>query len=68
MEGAQEFVRAYSKQLYGIPPEQVIGSSVLTKYEYQDGKPVLLREPKVFFIDDGAGKPVRPMPPPAISP
>jgi phosphoglycolate phosphatase-like HAD superfamily hydrolase len=56
--GGQEFVRAYSKQLYGIPPEQVVGSSVLTKYEYQDGKPVLLREPKVFFIDDGAGKPV----------
>jgi hypothetical protein len=33
-----------------------VGSSGLTKYEYQDGKPVLMREPKVFFVDDGAGK------------
>lgn len=54
--GGQEFVRAYSQRIYGIPPEQVVGSSVLTKYEYRDGKPVLLREPKVFFIDNNAGK------------
>ncbi len=56
--GGQEFVRVYSESVYGIPPEQVVGSSILTKYEYQDGKPVLMREPKVFFIDDNAGKPV----------
>ncbi len=56
--GGQEFVRVYSENVYGIPPEQVVGSSILTKYEYQDGKPVLMREPKVFFIDDNAGKPV----------
>src|SRR5271156_1673278 len=56
--GGQEFVRVYSQSVYGIPPEQVVGSSILTKYEYQDGKPVLMREPKVFFIDDNAGKPV----------
>jgi phosphoglycolate phosphatase-like HAD superfamily hydrolase len=56
--GGQEFVRVYSQSVYGIPPEQVVGSSILTKYEYQDGKPVLMREPKVFFIDDSAGKPV----------
>jgi phosphoserine phosphatase len=56
--GGQEFVRAYSQRVYGIPPEQVVGSSVMTKYEYRDGKPVLLREPKVFFIDDKAGKAV----------
>ncbi len=56
--GGQEFVRTYSQRVYGIPPEQVVGSSVLTKYEYRDGKPVLLREPKVFFIDDKAGKAV----------
>jgi phosphoglycolate phosphatase-like HAD superfamily hydrolase len=56
--GGQEFVRQYSQYVYGIPPEQVIGSSILTKYEYHDGKPVLMREPKVFFIDDRAGKPV----------
>ena len=54
--GGQEFVRVYSEHVYGVPPEQVVGSSVLTKYEYTDGKPVLLREPKVFFIDDKAGK------------
>jgi phosphoglycolate phosphatase-like HAD superfamily hydrolase len=56
--GGQEFVRVYSEGVYGIPPEQVVGSSIATKYEYRDGKPVLLRLPKVFFIDDHAGKPV----------
>jgi hypothetical protein len=54
--GGQEFVRVYSDQVYGILPEQVVGSSIATKYEYQDGKPVLMRLPKVFFIDDHAGK------------
>jgi phosphoglycolate phosphatase-like HAD superfamily hydrolase len=54
--GGQEFVRVYSEQVYGVPVEQVVGSSIATKYEYQDGKPVLMREPKVFFIDDRAGK------------
>lgn len=56
--GGQEFVRIYSDRSYGIPPEQVVGSSIATHYEYQDGKPVLMREPKVFFIDDHAGKPI----------
>ena len=56
--GGQEFVRVYSERVYGIPPEQVVGSSIQTKYEYKDGKPVLMREPKVFFIDDHAGKPI----------
>ncbi len=54
--GGQAFVRVYSEQVYGIPVEQVIGSSIATKYESKDGKPVLMREPKVFFIDDKAGK------------
>jgi hypothetical protein len=54
--GGQEFVRVYSQSVYSVPPEQVVGSSILTKYEYQDGKPVLMREPKVFFNDDNAGK------------
>jgi hypothetical protein len=54
--GGQEFVRVYSNQVYGVPPEQVVGSSILTKYEMKDGKPVLMREPKPFFIDDGPGK------------
>ena len=56
--GGQEFVRVYSQRVYGVPPEQVVGSSVLTKYEYRDRKPALMREPKVFFIDDHAGKPI----------
>ncbi|MCL4503700.1 MAG: haloacid dehalogenase-like hydrolase [Deltaproteobacteria bacterium] len=56
--GGQEFVRVYSEKVYGVPPEQVVGSSIATKYEYQDGKPVLMRLPKVFFIDDKTGKPI----------
>jgi phosphoglycolate phosphatase-like HAD superfamily hydrolase len=54
--GGQEFVRVYSEQVYGVPPEQVVGSSIVTKYDNSSGKPVLMREPKVFFIDDGPGK------------
>jgi phosphoglycolate phosphatase-like HAD superfamily hydrolase len=54
--GGQEFVRVYSRKVYGIPPEQVVGSSIVTRYEVTDGKPVLMREPKVFFIDDFGGK------------
>jgi phosphoserine phosphatase len=56
--GGQEFVRAYAEQIYGIPPEQVVGSSTAVKYEYQDGKPVLMREPKVQLITNHAGKAV----------
>ncbi len=52
----QEFVRVYGEKVYGVPPEQVVGSSLATKYEYQDGKPVLMRLPKVFFYDNFAGK------------
>ena len=54
--GGQEFVRVYAERVYGVPPEQVVGSSIATKYEYRDGKPVLMRLPKVFFIDDHTGK------------
>jgi hypothetical protein len=54
--GGQEFVRVYSQRVYRVPPEQVVGSSILTRYEIHNGKPVLMREPKVFFIDDHAGK------------
>jgi len=54
--GGQEFVRVYGEQVYGVPPEQVVGSSIVTKYDYVNGKPVLMREPKPFFIDDGPGK------------
>jgi phosphoglycolate phosphatase-like HAD superfamily hydrolase len=54
--GGQEFVRVYAERVYGVPPEQVVGTSVATKYEYQNGKPVLMRLPKIFFVDDHAGK------------
>jgi hypothetical protein len=53
--GGQEFVRVYSEQVYGVPPEQVVGSSFVTKFDDSSGKPALMREPKVFFIDDGPG-------------
>ena len=56
--GGIEFLRAWSNRVYGIPPEQVIGSSIKTKYELQDGKPTLLRLPEVNFINDKTGKPV----------
>jgi hypothetical protein len=54
--GGQEFVRVYSEKVYGVPPEQVVGSSIMTTYVNTSGKPVLIREPKPFFIDDGPGK------------
>jgi len=54
--GGQEFVRVYSKDVYGVPPEQVIGSSIVTKYEMRDGEPELMREPKLFFNDNDDGK------------
>lgn len=56
--GGIEFMRTFAERVYGIPPEQVIGSSIKTKFELRDGKPVLLRLPEVDFIDDKAGKPV----------
>ncbi len=57
--GGVEFMRVFAEQVYGIPPEQVIGSSgVMTYRTGADGKPVLMKEAKVEFIDDGPGKPV----------
>ncbi|MFO1146303.1 MAG: HAD family hydrolase [Rhodospirillales bacterium] len=56
--GGQEFVRVFSDEVYGIPVGQVVGSSIVTKYESRNGKPVLMREPKIFFINDHGGKPV----------
>jgi phosphoglycolate phosphatase-like HAD superfamily hydrolase len=56
--GGQDFVRVYSEQTYGIPPEQVIGTMGGTKYGYdKDGKPILTKEPKLLLNDDKAGKP-----------
>ena len=56
--GGIEFMRPWTEKVYGIPPEQVIGSSIKTKFEMRDGKPVLVRLPEIDFIDDKAGKPV----------
>jgi len=56
--GGVEFMRPMTEAVYGIPPEQVVGSTIETKYEVKDGKPVLMRLPKIDFIDDKAGKPV----------
>jgi phosphoserine phosphatase len=56
--GGIEFMRPWTEKVYGIPPEQVIGSSIKTQFELRDGKPVLVRLPEINFIDDKAGKPV----------
>jgi phosphoglycolate phosphatase-like HAD superfamily hydrolase len=54
--GGQDFVRAYGRRVYGIPTQKVIGSSIATKYEYREGKPELMRLPKLFFNDNFDGK------------
>jgi hypothetical protein len=56
--GGQDFVRVYAQEVYGIPPEQVVGTAGGTKYEYaKDGKPFLIKEPKLLLNDNNAGKP-----------
>jgi phosphoserine phosphatase len=56
--GGIEFMRPWAEQVYGVPPEQVVGSSIKTKFEVRDGKAVLVRLPELNFIDDKEGKPV----------
>ena len=56
--GGIEFMRPWVEKVYGIPPEQVVGSSIKTQFELRDGKPVLVRLPAVNFIDDKTGKPI----------
>jgi phosphoserine phosphatase len=56
--GGVEFMRAWAEKAYGIPPEQVVGSSGVTKFELRSNGPVLLKEAKMEFVDDGPGKPV----------
>jgi phosphoglycolate phosphatase-like HAD superfamily hydrolase len=56
--GGIEFMRPWTERIYGIPPEQVVGSSIKTRFELSEGKPVLVRLPEINFIDDKAGKPV----------
>ena len=56
--GGIAFMRPISEKTYGIPPEQVVGSSVVAEFQIKDGKPALVRQPKIDFINDKAGKPV----------
>ena len=51
-----QFLRVFAEKVYRVPPGQAIGSSGKTKYELRDGKPVLVKQPKLYFFDDGAGK------------
>ncbi|MDD5268197.1 MAG: hypothetical protein PHO08_13880 [Methylococcales bacterium] len=55
--GGFGFMRPWTEKAFGVPAEQVIGSSIKTKYELVDGKPVLIRLPEIDFVDDKAGKP-----------
>lgn len=56
--GGQEFMRVFADKTYGVPPEQVVGSTGQTQYQMWDASPVLIKLPKVEFVDDGLGKPV----------
>ncbi len=56
--GGVEFMRVFAEEVYGVPPEQVIGSSIKTEFEMRSTGPVLNRLPEIDFIDDKAGKPV----------
>jgi phosphoserine phosphatase len=56
--GGVEFMRPWAERVYGIPPEQVVGSTIKTRFELRDGQPVLMRLPEIDFFDDKAGKPV----------
>jgi haloacid dehalogenase-like hydrolase len=56
--GGQEFMRVFADKTYGVPPEQVVGSSGETQYQMRDESPVLMKLPQVEFVDDGPGKPV----------
>jgi phosphoglycolate phosphatase-like HAD superfamily hydrolase len=56
--GGQQFVRAFAEQVYGIPPEQVVGTMFRINYETRDGRPALVTAPELFFLNDKGGKPV----------
>ena len=56
--GSIEFMRPWTERAYGVPPEQVVGTSFKTKFEMRQGRPVLVRLPEINFVDDAAGKPV----------
>ncbi|MCH2174775.1 MAG: haloacid dehalogenase-like hydrolase [Lentisphaeria bacterium] len=54
--GGIEFMRVWAEVAYGIPPQQVVGSRITMEYEFKDGKPVLIRKPKLAFLNDEGGK------------
>ena len=56
--GGIEFMRPWAERVYGVPPEQVVGSSIKTEFQMRDGRPELFRLPEVHFVNDNAGKPV----------
>jgi len=56
--GGVEFMRVITEELYGVPPQQVVGSSIKTRYEVRNGQPAIVRLPEIDFIDDKAGKPI----------
>jgi phosphoserine phosphatase len=55
--GGVDFMRVFSEKVYGVPPEQVVGSSLKTKFEMRDGEPIILRLDEIGSVDDGPGKP-----------
>jgi hypothetical protein len=56
--GGVEFMRPWTERVYGIPPQQVVGSSIKTRFEMRDGRPTIFRLPQINFIDDKTGKPI----------
>ena len=56
--GGIEMMRPWTEKVYGVPPEQVVGSSIKTEFQMRDGVPTLFRLPQINFVDDKAGKPV----------
>jgi haloacid dehalogenase-like hydrolase len=56
--GGIEFMRPWTERIYGVPPQQVVGSSIKTKFQMRNGRPLLFRLPEINFIDDKAGKPI----------
>jgi phosphoserine phosphatase len=56
--GGVEFMRTFSQEVYGIPAERIVGSSIKTRYEVRNGRPVIVRLPEIEFVDDKEGKPV----------
>ena len=56
--GTVEFMRVFAEKVYGVPPEQVIGTTFKLKFEVKDGEPILMRLPEIDHLDDGTGKPI----------